>query len=116
MYAPSVDANTFHSELPAYHELTNFTPGTFIAAALIASKSSALSSSGILNGSLVSGVCHTSTFGVTGARLTGLASNIAFASAIPTACLASRSASATVTAGEAAKPHAPFAITRTPMP
>src|SRR5882724_7840466 len=70
-YAPSVDANSFHSAPPVYDALTNFTPGTFIASRVIASRSSALSSSGILNGSLTSGDCHTSTAGVTGASTTG---------------------------------------------
>ena len=116
MYAPSVDARSFHSELALHQLFTNRTPGTFIASRLIASRSSALSSSGILNGSFVSAVCHTSTWAASGASATGRFSRAAFAFATATAAAATRSPSAAVTTGVAENPHAPPAITRTPTP
>src|SRR3954466_12767071 len=111
MYAPSVEASSFHSDTAWYDAVANFTPGTFIASRLIASNSSALSSSGILNGSLTSGVCQTSTLAGTGASATGRFISGALALAIATAVWAARSASADVTIGVAANPHAPPAIT-----
>ena len=116
MRAPSVDANNFHSRCVLIQPRVKFTPFTLRSRSLTASRSSALSATGILNGSFSSAVCHTSTCAGFGASSTfcALTAALAFASAV--AMSASFFISPTSTLGVDAKPQAPLTSTRRPTP
>ena len=115
-WEPSELANSFHSPSPWNHERQRLTPATLSSAALIASRRSDFSASGILNGLRSSGVCQVSTAALTGASCTGRCRSGALALAISTASWAARSAAAGITCEAALNPQAPPAITRTPSP
>ena len=74
------------------------------------------SSNDIAKGSFATGERHVAVTGFTGASRAASRLMSADARATSTARAATRSASAAVTTGDAAKPHAPSAIARTPKP
>jgi hypothetical protein len=86
-------------------------------AASAASSSAILSSRLTANGSIAHGPDHESSKEATSASRTRCGEpTVDDARAIATACRATRSAASGVTSLVAANPHAPSAITRTPMP
>ena len=92
------------------------TPGTGLISASTLSNRSRFCATDVVNGSTSNGVVHSATAAGSGAMRTSSFFTLAEARAISTACAAAASTDARVKSADAANPHAPPAITRTPMP
>ena len=116
MYEPSVLAKYFCSLTRNSVELTKSAPAPS-AAALTPSSMSALSLIGTAIEFLTIGVFQlTSPTPLVGANCTGAVWVMALALAIAVACRAASAAASAVISLVAAKPQAPLAMTRTPIP
>src|SRR5208337_304551 len=92
------------------------TPATARISASTFSNRSRFCSTDVANGSVLNGVVHSATAAGSGASRTSSFFTRADARAISTASRAAASSAARLRWADAAKPHAPSAITRTPMP
>src|SRR5438046_611155 len=116
MDEPSDDAKYLSSARNVRLQKDEKTRCSFLISAAAERISSIFSSSETLNGSRSCGVCQRSRYALTGASSTGLDLSAALARATPTASRVTLAISTLLTNGEAAKPQAPSAITRTPKP
>ncbi len=113
---PSLDAKTFHSASDCTQDSAYLIPGTVFASSQSERRKAAFSSMGTVNGSRSSGERHASVTTGVGASSKGRSLARAFAFAAATARVAASSAAAPSTRDAAAKPQAPPASTRTPIP
>src|SRR6185295_1837965 len=113
---PSLEAKYLSSAWNPSEPNADMTLGFFFTVRAALWISSSFSSTDTLNGSFSCGTVQRSTYALVGASLTGAAwsARLAFATVIASRVM--RAISAVVTIGDAANPHWPLTITRTPNP
>src|SRR5579864_3099692 len=116
MEDPSLEAKYLSSERKNKYPRATKIFGSFFGVAAAPRISSSFWSRGTEKGSFSKADVQRSVYDLVGANCTGLACKAEFALATTNASRVMRAISDAVTRGEAANPHWPAAITRTPNP
>src|SRR5215472_11894423 len=116
MFAPSDETNHRSSRRKFMFVSASVTPATDRSSESIFKRSARFCSTDVVNGSTLNGEVQSAIAGFSGASRTSCCLTRADALAMATALMAVVSIASLLRPSDAAKPHAPSAITRTPMP